>query len=125
MSPACLNYTIANHTAAPTSGSITGTDSVLLCQGESKFMKAADWCGYGRVTYTADTGYSVVRNGAVVASGTNTQYPHGWADISDASGVEIGVPTRPYRLGQLHCAALDDLYVDLSAPRLRYTGGSC
>src|SRR5258708_2392217 len=56
-------------------------------------MKSPDWCGYGCVPYTTDTGYSIVKNGASVLSGTDTKSPEGWADISDSSGagVEIGV----------------------------------
>jgi hypothetical protein len=88
-----LNYTIANHTGAPSTGTMSGTDSVYLYQGESQLMKWQDWCGSGCVPYTTDTGYSIVKNGSTIISGTDTQYPQGWADISNTNGVgvEIGV----------------------------------
>ena len=88
-----LTYNIANHTASPSTGTVSGTDSVYLYQGESQNMNSGDWCGYGCVPYTADAGYSIVKNGSSVLSGTDAQYPQGWADISDSSGagVEIGV----------------------------------
>jgi len=88
-----LNYKIGNHTGSPTTGTITSQDSVYLYQGESQSMKWQEWCGSGCVPYTADTGYSIVKNGSVLISGTDTQYPQGWADISDGNGVgvEIGV----------------------------------
>jgi YetA-like protein/Bacterial Ig-like domain (group 1) len=91
-----LNYTFGNHTATPSTGTLNssgGTDSAYLYQGESQFMISRDWCGYLCVPYTTDTGYSVVKNGTTVISGTDTQYPQGWADISNSNGVgvEIGV----------------------------------
>jgi len=87
------NYAIANHTGSPSTGALQPADGVYLYQGESQLMKAADWCGYGCVTYTNDQGYSIVKNGSTVISGTDTQYPEGWADISgsNGAGVEIGV----------------------------------
>jgi hypothetical protein len=88
-----LNYSVANDTASPTTGTVSGTDNVYLYQGESQNMKSPDWCGYGCVPYTTDAGYSIVKNGTPVLNGTDTQYPQGWADISDGNGVgvEIGV----------------------------------
>ena len=37
-------------------------------------------------------GYSIVKNGVAALTGTGSQYPQGWADLSDSSGagVEIG-----------------------------------
>ncbi len=88
-----LNYSFGNHTATPTTGTMSGADSVYLYQGESQSMKWQDWCGFGCVPYTKDAGYSIVKNGTALISGSDTQYPQGWADISDAqgAGVEIGV----------------------------------
>jgi hypothetical protein len=98
-----LNYSIA----APTTGTgcngttcsgtlnqAAGTDSVYLYQAESTLMKFPGWCatGSGCVPMTTLTGYSVVKNGVAVTTGTGSQYPQGWADISDSSGagVQIG-----------------------------------
>jgi len=98
LSTASNSFTIANHTGTPTTGTVTGTDSVYLYQGESQSMKWQDWCntGSGCVTFTNDAGYSIVQNGAVLLSGTDTQYPQGWADISDGNGV--GVTIGVYQL---------------------------
>src|ERR1035441_8974023 len=82
-----LHYSFGNHTSAPSTGTLSGSDSAYLYQGESQQMKWQDWCGYGCVPYTSDTGYSIVKNGAALTSGTDQQYPQGWADISDSSGI--------------------------------------
>jgi hypothetical protein len=86
-------FTIANDTPTPTTGSVSGTGSVYLYQGESQSLRWQDWCnsGSGCVTFTNDTGYSIVNNGAVLLSGTDTQYPQGWADISDPNGVGVSI----------------------------------
>jgi hypothetical protein len=83
------NYTFGNHTGTPTSGTMGASDSAYLYQGQSQLMKNADL----PVPYTADTGYSIVNNGSTVISGNATQYPQGWADVSDSNGagVEIGI----------------------------------
>lgn len=91
-----VTYKIGNHTASATTGTASGSDSVYLYQGEALSMKTDDWCGWGCVPYTTDRGYSIVKNGLTVLSGTNAQYPQGWADVSDASGV--GVETGVYQL---------------------------
>jgi len=85
------NYSIANHTGSPTTGTLSGSDSVYLYQGQSQLMKWQDWCGFGCVTFTNDTGYRIVRNGSTVVSGTDTQYPQGWADLSDSNGVGVSI----------------------------------
>jgi hypothetical protein len=84
-----LNYMIANDTASPTTGSLSGSDGVYLYQGQSQLMTGPVL----PVPYTTDTGYSIVKNGGTLVQGGATQYPQGWADISDGSGkgVEIGV----------------------------------
>jgi len=88
-----LNYTIANDTGSPTTGTVSGTDSVYIYQGESQLMKYYNYCGSGCVPFTTDTGYKIVKNTTTLLSGGDTQYPQGWADISNAAGVgvEIGV----------------------------------
>jgi hypothetical protein len=93
-----LSYTIGNHTSTPTAGTLnSGTDSVYLYQAESTLMKEANWCdGTGCVPYSSQTGYSIVKNGTALISGTAAQYPAGWADISDANGV--GVEIGQYQL---------------------------
>lgn len=87
------SFAIGNHTGSPTAGTLAATDKVHLYQGESQQMKWQDWCGFGCVPYTSDSGYAIVKNGAVISSGSNTQYPQGWADVRSAggAGVEIGV----------------------------------
>jgi len=88
-----LNYSFGNDTPTPTTGTITSADSVYLYEAQSQLMKAANWCGNGTcIPYTTDTGYSIVKDGTAVLSGTPAQYPQGWADLSDSSGagVEIG-----------------------------------
>lgn len=87
------SYSIANHTGSPSTGTLTGTDSVYLYQGVSQQMKWQDWCGYLCVPYTTDVGYSIKKNNATVVSGSDSQYPQGWANVQDGSGVgiEIGV----------------------------------
>lgn len=89
-----LSYAIANHTSSPTTGTVSGSESVYLFQGDSDLMKdTRNGCGYGCVPYTTDPGYRLVANGGVVMSGSKTEYPEGWADIRDASGagLQIGV----------------------------------
>jgi hypothetical protein len=83
-------YTIATH-ASPITGTLGASDSVYLYQGESQLMKFQDWCGFQCVPYTTDTGYKVVKNGAMLTSGTNTQYSQGWADIKDANGAGLSI----------------------------------
>ena len=91
-----LNYTLANHTATPSTGTLnsgTTTDSAYLYQAESTLMNNSNWCsGSGCVPYTSLSGYSIVKNGTAVSTGTAAQYPQGWADIADSSGtgIEIG-----------------------------------
>jgi hypothetical protein len=87
------NYSFGNHTSAPTTGTLTSSDNIYLYQGESQQLKWQDWCGSGCVPFTNDTGYSIVKNGSTLTSGVDTQYPQGWADISNSSGtgIEIGV----------------------------------
>jgi hypothetical protein len=88
-----LNYSIATHTT-PHTGTVStagGTDTVYIYQGQSQ-SKQWDECTEGSNCankYTTDTGYTVVKNAAQQASGSSTQYPQGWADIANSSGVGI------------------------------------
>jgi hypothetical protein len=97
-----LSYSIANDTATPTTGTLNaagGTDSAYLYQAESALMKSSSWCsGTGCVPYTTLSGYSIIKNGSAALTGTASQYPQGWADISDASGAGI-------QIGQYQLAA--------------------
>ena len=88
-----MNYTVANDTATPTGGTMISSDSVVLYQAESQFLKGSQWCGNGCVPFTTDTGYTIKKNTTTLTSGDNTKSVQGWADIGDASGigVEIGV----------------------------------
>lgn len=89
-----LNYKISNDTTSPTAGSLGAADNIYLYQGKSLSLQSSNWCGAdGCVPYTTDPGYSVVKNGVALVKGTESQYPEGWADLSDASGagIQIGV----------------------------------
>lgn len=86
-------YAIANHTATPTAGTVGASDQVYIYQGETRRMKWQDWCGFGCVPYTTDRGYSIVRNGVNVITGSDQQAPEGWADIRGpaGAGIQVGV----------------------------------
>lgn len=95
-----LTYNIeANGVQSGTLNQAAGTDSAYIYQGGSKWMipvTSGPLCDLGAAcanTYTTDTGFVAKKNGNTVASGSVTQYPQGWADISDGNGVgvEIGV----------------------------------
>lgn len=85
------NYSIGNETSSPTTGALTGSDSVYLYQAESQQMKSTMWCGYLCVPFTNDTGFSIVKNGSPVRSGADTLFPQGWADVSDSNGVGVSI----------------------------------
>ncbi len=88
-----LNYTIANDSASPTTGILNAADSAYIYQAESTLMTNNDWCkGSGCVPYTSLKGYSIVKNGSSVKTGSAGQHPKGWADIRNSSGegIEIG-----------------------------------
>ena len=86
-------YDIAKHGGAVHTGTLSGSDDVSLYQGESLLMKEADWCGYGCVAPTTDSGYDLRANGASLATGTNAaaQAPAGWADIRDSTGAGLSI----------------------------------
>jgi hypothetical protein len=93
-----LSYSIANHSGTTTGSLSSASDNVYLYQAESNLMtNNGNWCnGTGCVPYTTLKGYSIVKNGAAVLTGTSSQYPTGWADISNAAGV--GVEIGQYQL---------------------------
>jgi len=89
------NFTFANHTGTPTTGTLSGSDSAYIYQGQSLLMGDAGWSGCGNpcTTFTLDSGYRVAKNGAILTSGSSSQYPQGWAEVSSSTsgaGVEIG-----------------------------------
>lgn len=85
------NYAVGTHASSPATGSLSASDNLYLYQGESQLMRWQDWCGFGCISYTTDTGYQLVRNGSVLMSGSATQYPQGWASVHDGSGAGIGI----------------------------------
>jgi hypothetical protein len=87
------NFAFANHTAMPTTGNLNGSDNAYLYQGQSQSLAWQDGCnpGAGCVAFTNDTGYSIVKNGATLLAGTGTQYPQGWASLSDSNGVGVDI----------------------------------
>jgi hypothetical protein len=107
-----LNYTIANHTATPSTGTLNvsgGTDNAYIYQAENIAMNAAGWCAGNSdeqcITPSSLNGYAVLKNGASQITGTNLQSPGGWADVSDSSGngIEIG----KYQMGPFANASLE------------------
>lgn len=116
-SPSSRNYDIANSTATPTTGTISSennADDVYLYQGHSKngtwpqwdvgggnnCVREGDGCVVSYVPRSgspgdrqySQEGFHIVKNGASVASGTNAEYPVGWADLDDSkNGIEVGV----------------------------------
>lgn len=97
-SASTLNYTFATDTSTST-GTLSasgGTDSAYIYQGQSTSMIGNSDCAYTSAcanTYTTDIGWNIVKNASSITTGNQTQYPTGWADISDGSGngLEIGV----------------------------------
>ena len=89
-----LSYTIANHTATPTTGTIT-TETAYIYQGKSRWMESKEGtCDYVSTCssmYTPDTGYRINVNGSDVATGNDTQYPKGWFDLRNSSGVGLQI----------------------------------
>lgn len=87
-----LTYTIANHTANPTTGTLNpagGTDSAYIYQANSNLLKQNNQCTSPCVLPSTISGYAIVANGAAVLTGTASQYPVGWAEISDASNNNV------------------------------------
>jgi len=93
-----LQYTMGNHTGTPTAGTMGATDSVTIYQGQSQFLNWGDCTVQGAGAsvcanyFTRDQGYVLAKNGSPIISGSTTQYPAGWADISTSggAGIEIG-----------------------------------
>lgn len=98
-----LTYTFGNNTQTPTTGTMSAGDSVYLYQAESVLMKKPTWCtdSVGCVVPSPLSGYAIMKNGAPLLTGTASQYPQGWADISNSSGAGL-------EIGQYELAAYGD-----------------
>ena len=114
-SPASRNFDFANHTAIPSSGTIStagANQNAYLYQAYSQDGEWPHWTNAPNCTYEQDgcavspiprtgipgnwnyaaNGYEINKNGGPIASGGNTEYPVGWADLDDgANGIETGV----------------------------------
>lgn len=99
-----FNYTTSVDPASCTAGVCTGTmttsNSLIMYEAQTDYAKWQDWCGFGCVTYTPDTGYSLKKDVTTLAgtsSLSNSLIPGGWSDIRDSAGVgvEIGVYQLP------------------------------
>lgn len=81
--------------AAPVTGSLAGNDSAYLYQGASDLMRHLHWSSVYVVPFSPDKGYEVVKNNTTLmqglTTGTDKQFPEGWAEIGDSSGAGIGV----------------------------------
>ena len=98
---------------SPANGSFTGTENAYLYQAYSNKMEDCDWVEPGSSTrlypYIARTlitndsclstwsyqqeGYKVIQDTTVLTSGARSQYPEGWADLTDSTGagVQVGI----------------------------------
>ena len=87
-----LNYAIANDTGTPATGTVSGSDTAYVYQGGSTLMAdARTGCGNPCTLYTPDTGYRITKNASNITTGTVNQYPQGWADIANGSGVGVEI----------------------------------
>ncbi len=110
------------------SGNFTGSESAYLYQAYSNNMETSDWnsgnctaagsswCvvpyisrapnSSGGYTYNQD-GYQIIHGATVLASGDHTQYPQGWADLSDSSRARASRSafTSYPRTGPSHCSS--------------------
>jgi hypothetical protein len=89
-----LSYTFANHTATPTTGTLSGTDSAYIYQAKNNWQKQQIDCGAACFNaYTTDTGYAINVAGSNLQTGTEAQPSGGWADVRNSSGagIQIGV----------------------------------
>lgn len=87
-----LSYTIANHTGTPTTGTLAsggGTDYAYIYQANSNILKQAGQCTSPCVNPASISGYAIVNNGTASQTGTVSQYPVGWAEISDSGNKNI------------------------------------
>ena len=108
-----LNYTFAKHAGAGNeTGTISGADSVYLYQAQSRLLKVLNWCeAAGCVPISADRGYTLVKTAsatptpATLASGTQFEYPVGWADLSNATGA--GIQIGSYQLAATEMKSLE------------------
>jgi hypothetical protein len=97
-----LDYTIANDTGTPLTGTLDqsgGTDLAYIYQGGSSHMilqQGGNLCYPGGAcadTWTTDQGFTAKKNSTTLDTGIISEYPAGWADIRNSSGVgvEIGM----------------------------------
>jgi len=89
-----LNYVLAKNSGTD-SGTMSGTDSVYIYQGQTDGSwdgTSAEACAPSSRcanTWTMDSGWWTVKNASAITTGSNTTFPHGYADIADGSGVGI------------------------------------
>jgi YetA-like protein len=96
---------------SPVSGSFAGSENAYLYQAYSNNMEDCGWIDpdstprlYPYIARTLLTnnvclstwsyqqeGYKVVHSSTVLATGTRSQYPEGWADLTDSTGAGIMV----------------------------------
>lgn len=86
-----LSWTIANETATPASGTMSGSDNLYVYQGASDSLKWQDWCGFQCVAYSTDSGWRLNVNGSDTDSGSASQVIGGWGNIENSSGVGIQI----------------------------------
>ena len=103
--------------STPTTASFSGSENAYIYQAYSNDMEDCDWVApdprYDPRSYIArqllgttltkancqstwsyaQTGYEVVDGTTLLANGTMSQYPQGWADLRDSTGagIEVGV----------------------------------
>jgi hypothetical protein len=101
--------------SSPAHGSFAENEDAYIYQAYSNNMEDCGWNAFDKrpqfalrsyiartqvtsascssVWKYAQEGYQIIRGSSVVASGPRSQYPEGWADLTDASGagVEIGI----------------------------------
>src|SRR2546427_5051688 len=98
---------------SPVKGSFTGTENAYLYQAYSNKMEDCHWTapGSGSIVHSyisrnlmtrnscqsvwsyQQEGFKVVQGGAILATGSRSQYPEGWADMRDSigAGPQVGV----------------------------------
>jgi hypothetical protein len=84
------NYQIAKDVGGIQSGTMSGSDTAFVYQGQSEFMEAANWDAVSPM-YTNDLGWEIDVNGSDLDTGTVNEPVGGWADIRDSSGVGVQI----------------------------------
>jgi hypothetical protein len=107
------SFAFGNHTATATAGTFAGSEDAVLFQAYSNRQESCEWRGpdprYSPRSYIARTltsgsscssvwtydqnGYKIWQGATNLQTGSNSQYPKGWGDLSDSggNGVEAGV----------------------------------